>query len=109
MLFRSGDYTILLTKSIIDGITIMIFASSMGKGAVFSAFPLIAYQGAITLLARWVEPFITEEITASISLVGSVMIFALGVNIAFGKKFKVSNMLPALLVSVVYVWVRKFI
>lgn len=97
----SGDYTMLATKGILDLIIVMVFASSYGVGAVFSALAIFVYQGAITLAAMLFGSFASDRIIADLSFVGSALIFCVGVNIAFGKKFRVGNLLPALVAAVV--------
>ncbi|HOJ35548.1 MAG TPA: DUF554 domain-containing protein [Clostridiales bacterium] len=97
-----GDPTMLFTKSILDFASIMVIASALGKGAVFSAFPMFLYQGSLTLLAKIVAPLLTDAIVGSLSTVGSALIFAIGINMCFGKKFRVGNMLPSLLVVLIY-------
>jgi uncharacterized membrane protein YqgA involved in biofilm formation len=96
-----GDPSMLYTKSILDGIIVIIFASTMGIGVMFSVIPLGLYQGTITLCAKFVAPILTDLMIANLSFVGSVLIFGVGVNIAFGKKFKVGNMLPALFIVII--------
>lgn len=96
-----GDYSILATKAVLDAIIVMIMTCSMGKGCAFSAIPVAVFQGSITALARLVKPLMTEAALASLSLVGSVMIFFVGVNLVWQKKIRVANMLPALVVAVV--------
>lgn len=98
----SGDYSMLAVKAILDLIIVVIFAATYGVGAVFSAVPILVYQGSITLIAAFFGNFVSDLIVSDLSFVGSVLIFCVGVNIAFGKKFKVGNMLPALVVPVVY-------
>lgn len=96
----SGDYSILATKAILDLIIIMIMTCSMGKGCAFSAIPVFILQGGVTLLARVVAPVMTEVALANISMVGSILIFCVGVNLVWGKKVKVANFLPALIIAV---------
>ena len=98
----SGDYSMLAVKAILDLIIVVVFAATYGVGAVFSAIPILVYQGSITLIAAFCGNFVSEAIISDLSFVGSVLIFCVGINIAFGKKFKVGNMLPALLIPVVY-------
>lgn len=95
-----GDYTILTTKAILDLIIIMVMTCSMGKGAVFSAIPVAVFQGTITALARFVAPIMTEPALANLSLVGNILIFCVGINLVWGKKVKVANLLPAIVVAV---------
>lgn len=96
----SGDYSMLTAKAILDLIIVMIFASSYGVGAVFSGLAILVYQGSITLAAMLFGSFAGEQIISDLSFVGSALIFCVGVNIAFGKKFRVGNLLPALIVAV---------
>ena len=98
----TGDYSMLLSKSILDFIIIIVFASTMGVGVLFSALPLGIYQGGITLLAVFIAPYMTDSMISSLSLVGSALIFGVGVNLIWEKKLSVGNMLPALCVPVVY-------
>ncbi len=98
----SGDYSLLTAKAVLDLVIVLIFAATYGVGAVFSAVPIFVYQGSITLLASFLGSFVSEAVINDLSFVGSVLIFCVGVNIAFGKKFRVGNMLPSLIVPVVY-------
>ena len=98
----SGDYSMLAAKAVLDLVIVLIFAATYGIGAVFSAVPILVYQGSITLLAAFFGSFVSEMIISDLSFIGSALIFCVGVNIAFGKKFKVGNMLPALIVPVLY-------
>lgn len=98
----TGDYSTLAAKAVLDLVIVMVFASTLGVGVLFSAAPLFVYQGALTLFAKLLEPLMSERLTANLSFVGSALIFCVGVNLAFGKKFKTGNLLPALLVPVLY-------
>jgi uncharacterized membrane protein YqgA involved in biofilm formation len=98
----TGDASMLYAKAVLDGVILVVFASAYGKGALFSAIPVGIWQGSITLFARALEPFFTEQIISDLSFVGNMLIFCVGVNLAFGKKFRVGNMLPALIFVVVY-------
>ena len=105
----SGDYSLLATKAVLDLVIVVVFASSYGLGAVFSAVPIFLYQGGITLMAAIGGSFLSDAIISDLSFIGNALIFCVGVNIAFGKKFRVGNMLPALLVPVVYHGVMFFL
>ncbi len=98
----AGDPSTLYVKAMLDGIISLIFASTLGVGVLFAALPLFVYQGAITLLARFIEPFLSAGVIHDLSYIGSILIFLVGVNLAFGKRFRVGNMLPALLVPIIY-------
>lgn len=99
----TGDYSMLLAKSVLDFVIVTIFASSYGIGAMCSAIAVFVYQGAITLIANFGGNFIGEELIGYLSYVGSALIFCVGINITFGKRIKVGNMLPALVIPVIYV------
>lgn len=98
----TGDYSMLFSKSILDFVITAVFASTMGIGVLFSALPLGIYQGSITLLAVFIAPYMTENMISSLSLVGSALIFGVGVNLIWEKKLRVGNMLPALVVPILY-------
>ncbi len=95
----SGNASMLYAKSALDAVIVMIFASTYGKGAIFSAIPVGIFQGSITLLAGLVAPYLGAAVIASLSFVGSALIFCVGVNLVWGKKFKVANLLPALIIA----------
>ena len=97
----TGDYSVLATKAILDLIIIMVMSCSLGRGAVFSAIPVALFQGSITALAGLVRPVMTEGALANLSLVGNVLIFCVGINLLWGKKIKVGNLLPAIVFAVI--------
>ena len=103
------DYSILLTKSVMDGISAMAFASAFGPGVIFSAFPVLLYQGAITLLAAAVEPVLTADVVGEMSGVGGPIFLAMACNmIGFSeKRFKIGDMLPCLFLPLVLVPLAK--
>lgn len=96
-----GDYTILVTKSILDLIILMIMAASLGKGTIFSAIPVALLQGGVTALAVLMKPIMTDTALLYLSVVGNILIFCVGINLVFGKKIKVANLLPAIVFAVV--------
>ena len=96
----SGDWSTLALKGVMDAIIVCAMAASMGKGCVFSALPVAVFQGSITALATLLQPLMTEAALANLSLVGSVLIFCVGVNLIWPRTFKVANMLPAVVVAV---------
>ncbi|MDX9691902.1 MAG: DUF554 domain-containing protein [Acholeplasmataceae bacterium] len=98
----SGDYSILVIKSLLDFVTAMILASVLGIGVIFSAISVFIYQGAIFLLARQAEPLLTPEIIQSLSMVGNILLIAIGINFTEIKRIKVANLLPALLIPIIY-------
>ena len=97
-----GNYTILAAKALMDFVIILVMASSMGKGCIFSAIPVGFFQGSVTILARLVEPLLTVTALSNLSLVGSVLIFCVGVNLIWKNTIRVANLLPALIVAVAY-------
>ncbi len=98
----TNDYSVLATKAILDFIIVMVMSASMGKGALFSAIPVFLFQGSITLLSRVIEPLMTEAALFNLSMVGNVLIFCVGLNLVWGKKVKVSNLLPAVFIAVLF-------
>ena len=95
-----GDYTTLAVKSVLDFIIVIVLTSSMGKGAAFSAIPIFVFQGSVTVLAKLISPVLTELALSYLSLIGSVLIFCVGINLVWGKKIRVANMLPAVFLAV---------
>ena len=95
-----GDYSTLAVKAVLDFVIIMVMTSSMGKGCAFSAMPVLMLQGGVTLLASVIAPVMTETAVQYLSLIGSVLIFCVGVNLVWGKTLRVANMLPALILAV---------
>ena len=98
----AGDHSTLFAKAILDMIIVMVFATTKGKGCIFSAIPVGILQGSVTLLARLISPYITDHAMENLSYVGSILIFCVGINLLFDKKIKVANMLPALVVAAVW-------
>lgn len=96
----TGDYSILATKAVLDFIIIMVMSCSLGPGAAFSAIPVAILQGSVTALAGLVRPVMTETALNNLSLVGSVLIFCVGINLLWGKKIRVANLLPAIVLAV---------
>lgn len=100
----SNNHDTLYAKSILDGITSVIFASTMGLGVMLSSFSVLLYQGSISLLANFIKPLVTAvpETIPMISGVGSLMIMGLGINMVFNLKLKISNMLPSIFIPILY-------
>lgn len=97
-----GNHDTLIVKSIIDGISSIIFASTLGIGVLFSAIPVVIYQGTITLLASSIKGMLTPEVVNEMSAVGGILIMAIGINVMGLKKIKVGNMLPAIFIPIIY-------
>ena len=98
----TGDYSILATKAVLDLIIILVMTCALGKGCLFSAIPVAVLQGGVTLLAGLLKPIMTETALGNLSMIGSVLIFCVGVNLVWGKKLRVANMLPAVVFAVVF-------
>ena len=96
-----GDYSILATKAVLDFIIIMVMTGTMGKGCVFSAIPVAILQGSVTLLANFIKPVMTDAALANLSMIGSILIFCVGLNLVWGRKIRVANLLPAVILAVI--------
>ncbi|MCQ4924165.1 DUF554 domain-containing protein [Tissierella carlieri] len=97
-----GNHQTLFAKSILDGISAIIFASTLGIGVAFSSIPVFIYQGSITLLANFIKDLLTVQVVNEMSAVGGLLIMAIGINILGIKKIKVGNMLPAVFIPIIY-------
>ena len=106
-----GDSSTLVTKGIIDGITSVVLAASLGYGVLFSAIPILVYQGGMTLLAGLLENVLVGELLSNICMVGYALVMCIGINFLTDgdKKIKTVNMLPALLVPVGYAILKNLI
>ena len=97
-----GDISVLAAKSVLDFVIICVMAASLGKGAIFSFVPVGILQGSVTALSLVLKPIMTEAALSNLSYVGSVLIFCVGVNLVWGKKVKVANLLPAVIIAVIW-------
>jgi uncharacterized membrane protein YqgA involved in biofilm formation len=102
-----GDASMLYAKALLDGTASVFYASTLGMGVFFSVIPLGIYQGLITISAKFIEPFLSDQLIANISFIGSILIFGIGINMIFGKKIKCGNILPAVLIPVAYEFIMK--
>ena len=99
-----GGYpSLLLTKGLIDGLTSVAMAASLGFGVIFSAVPVFLYQGLLTLAAGWIQPFMSEAAVTEMSATGGLMLMGIGINLLGFMKIRVMNMLPGLIVAVILV------
>lgn len=98
----TGDSSMLIAKSLLDFVLVSILTAAYGIGAAFSAIPIFVYQGAITLIAALFGSVIGDNLIAELSFVGNALVFCVGVNLVREKTFRVANMLPALLIPVLY-------
>ena len=96
----SGDYYILATKAILDLIIIMVMTCSLGKGCIFSAIPVGILQGGVTLLSTFLRPLMTPAAQSNLSMIGSILIFCVGLNLVWDKRIRVANLLPAVVLAV---------
>lgn len=97
-----GNNATLFAKSILDGISSIIFASSLGIGVMLSSVAILIYQGSITLLAGVLSTVLTDTVIANMSAVGSLLIVGLGFNMLGVTKIKVANLLPAIFIPIIY-------
>lgn len=95
------DPSMLFTKAILDGITSIVLAASLGVGVAFSAIPILIYQGILTVLSSILSGFFTETLIRNMSFVGNVIIFCIGLNFLFPKKVKTINFAPALFMPII--------
>ena len=100
-----GDHSLLVTKAILDFIIILIMTCSLGKGCMFSAIPVAALQGTVTALAGLLRPVMTDAALNNLSLIGSILIFCVGLNLVWGKRVRVANLLPAIVIAVVLAFI----
>ncbi len=98
----TGNHQTLFAKSSLDGIIAIMFASTMGIGTAFAAIPIFIYQGSLTLMASSVKDILTPELINEMSAVGGILVMAIGINLANIKKIKVANMLPAIIIPLIY-------
>lgn len=104
--FEAGvnhNYTTIFTKSILDGFMAIGFAAAMGVGTAFSALAILVYQGALTLLSIWLQPYVSELLISEVSAVGGAIIVMIGINLLGLKKIKTANFLPALIIEILFV------
>lgn len=85
----------------LDFIIVVMMTSSMGKGSAFSAIPIFLFEGTITILAKLISPIMTDLAINYLSLIGSILIFCVGINLVWGKRLRVANMLPAVVLAVI--------
>ena len=105
----SGNHHTLFAKSALDGIASVVFASTLGPGVLLSAIPVFIYQGAITVGASFMKQFLTPDVINQMSVVGGLLIMAIGINLLEIKKIKIGNMLPAIFMPLIYFAIRQMI
>ncbi len=94
------DHSTLYAKATLDGITSIVYGSTMGVGVALSAVPIFLYQGAIALGASFIEPFLTAAVIAEMKCVGSILITGLALNLLGLTKIKVVNYVPAIFLPI---------
>ena len=97
-----GDWSTLALKGALDCIIVCTMTASLGRGCIFSALPVAVFQGTITLFAGALSPIMTTAALDSLSLVGSMLIFCVGVNLIRPQTFRTANMLPSVIIAVIY-------
>lgn len=97
-----GDWSTLGVKSILDFIIILVMTCSLGKGCIFSAIPVLIFEGLMTAFAALIKPFMSETALSFISLIGSILIFCVGINLVWGKKIRVANLLPSIIFAFIF-------
>jgi len=98
-----GDYSLILTKSVLDGFMAIVLTAAMGVGVAFSAIPILVYQGGLTLAAVWLKPLVSESLLKELTGVGGALVLMIGINLLGLAKLKTANFLPALLLIVGFV------
>ncbi|MCF0157401.1 MAG: DUF554 domain-containing protein [Veillonella sp.] len=101
----TGNYQTLLLKGILDGIIVMVMASSMGKGALFSFIPVGITQLMITYMANWAAPIMTQGAIDNLSYVGSILIFCVGIDLIWPGKIRIANLLPAIFIAMLLTFI----
>lgn len=97
----SGSYEIILAKSLMDGIMSAILLSTLGIGVIFSSLSVLVYQGAITLMASFIAPYLTEAVISNMSFIGSILIIGLSLNLLNITKLKLMNSIPAIFIPLI--------
>jgi uncharacterized membrane protein YqgA involved in biofilm formation len=103
----TGHHQTLYAKSLLDGITAIIFTATFGLGVAFSAASVFLYQGAITMAAAFIKPYLTPVVVDQMSAVGGLLIMGIGINLLEITKVRIGNMLPAIFLPLVYYMVRR--
>jgi uncharacterized membrane protein YqgA involved in biofilm formation len=98
----AGNHETLFAKSVLDGVSAVVFAATFGSGVIFSAAPVLIYQGSITLGASLLKPYLTPGVIAQMAGVGGLLIAAIGINMLKMSQIKVGNMLPAIFLPLIY-------
>ena len=104
----NGNYSILAAKAVLDCVVVLLLTSSLGKGCIFAAIPVAILQGLVTILARVIEPVMTEAALNNLSYVGNILICCVGINLVWNLKLRVANMLPSIVFAVIAAFIPFF-
>ena len=102
-----GSPDLLFTKSTMDFFSAILLASAMGVGVLFSSVPLFIFQATITIIARYAANFFTDDIILGLTNVGGILLIGLGINVLGIKKLRIMNMLPSLVIVILFIWLFK--
>lgn len=105
----NGNYSVIFTKSLLDGFMAIVFASSMGVGVAFSFLTVLIYQGALTLLATVIAPYMDEVLLAELTASGGALIIMIAINLLGLKSIKTANYLPAVFLCVLFVLLERLL
>lgn len=100
-----NDPSLLIIKSLLDGIVSIILSATMGIGVLFSFIPVGIYQGVITLLSSFLNPYLSDELIRLICMVGYTLVITIGTNFTFKTEIKTANLLPSLLIPIFYYFI----
>ncbi len=110
--FKAGvekDYSLILTKSVMDGFMAIMLTSALGIGVMFSAITIILYQGGLTLAAAWLQGLVNNLVISELTGVGGILVIMIGINIIGVKKIKTANFLPSLILILIFVALDKLL
>lgn len=97
----NNDPSILFTKSLLDGTASIAFSATFGIGVMFSAIPVLVYQGSISLLSSWAQKILVPNTIDMMTATGGLLIMAIGINMLLEVKIKIGNLLPAIFVAII--------
>lgn len=98
-----GDYSLILTKSVMDGCMAILLTGTMGAGVFFSALTILLYQGSLTLLSVWLKPFVSDTMLAELTGTGGALVLMIGISLLGIRKMRTADFLPALVFTVIFV------
>ncbi len=104
-----GDYTLLLTKSIMDGFMAMMLSSALGPGVAFSAITILIYEGGLTLTSIWLKPFVNDLVLSELTGIGGILVIMVGINLIGIAELKTANFIPALILILIFVALNPYL